>query len=190
MKLRISAIGASLTALGSSPHAAALDPESPRKKRPTISPLRQLEVSSDPCDENELDFKLDLKTDAKVEDFSTKRLSFDGGAKCTEVPSLRIVVNDDSLDDKYCLQPRNVWNDDFIIVAKPCNEGKLVQLWTVDFMGQWRNAHGDNMCITKEGGKVTLGTCSESYEEGYPTNFIYNKFSRELFSCSMTMRRR
>ena len=62
LKLRISAIGAALTALGSSPHASALDPESPRKKRPTISHLRQLEVSSDPCDENELDFKLDLKT--------------------------------------------------------------------------------------------------------------------------------
>ena len=270
LKLRISAIGAALTALGSSPHASALDPESPRKKRPTISHLRQLEdVSSDPCDENELDFKLDLMTDdygdldnswvvadketgfaiavggslesnteyhfrqclpacgsyeftlhddfgdgltrldsaisttsyfqvsideetplslslddAKVEAFSKKRLSFDGSAKCTEVPSLRIVVNDDSLDDKYCLQPRNVWKDDFIIVAKPCNESKMVQLWTVDFMGQWRNAHGDNMCITTEGGKVTLGTCSESYEEGYPTNFIYNKFSRafQLFN--------
>lgn len=116
---------------------------------------------------------------AKTEEFLFKRIEFYGGSKCSEVSSLKIVVKDPTLTQKMCLQPKNPMKGDFTVAAKPCREGKKIQEWSTDHLGQFRNAYKDGTwCMTKVGASIVLDdACYESYHEDYSTNFMYNKFT-------------
>jgi hypothetical protein len=113
--------------------------------------------------------------------FFVKSVAFDGN--CTDdLSSRRIVVNEETLDEKHCVQPKNVWDNEFTIVAKPCVPGKKVQEWNVDYMGQWHSAWNEDYCITRNGGLLVLAeTCSDDFvKDSYPTNFMYNIFERTI----------